>query len=756
MSEKGGIVVKIKHSADNYNEDKKDGRVAAKKQIELEQNAAKAIMNLKHRRDCNGEATRFSWCTDPLCRMWYDMSQYFGFLGEDIIDTDIDNAIISVADGGSGIYERLIVLGHRILDATGKEYAVKKYMTTGIEGIPKEINKIIGETNKKLLIFLKMRWLSNNICSVSCLSKFAKRYSHYCRAELNSDPNKWDDIKLSKYIKFCISFCIYGQGIVDWNNPLNVENKLCQRFPWLEILIRSMDFSILNPTVQEDGKFYTPEGLRNMKIMEVLCKYFGYSRNKKEVPPRVLFALNTPEGSPLPEEKTGKMIFSHYISHYFKAVAAEHGLTGVDTLHWVEKEKNILLQSNAIELFAMIDLELGEIYANFGPSKIEEKFTRFKGLFFSLIANMFVLCNEDKHAQMWLQELVTSVRQVQLYLLEYQDFMSSESAAKGNNIPQNEIFTISETSLDHTHVPDIFIDLEPEEVQSFINMLEKCKSPEIVEILREFTQNSKSCVSEILNVINTPQKLLREGLLKIARFAKHKTKKNIGKCNGWNILEHFDVDSDESEENEPTIDEKVKDKTKKIKKKKERKEVKEKEEINKITIENTKIIHCPEALSPILKPVTLRIGEDYPGVEIQPVSLTFIDEKGNPVHYTLNPNSSSIPDGKVKAVNDLLDKNEKNIEDKDRNISRRSRAFHVFSRNIGRSRSPNHRFIEKREHGMLICGDVKSQVSDIKDDIKVYRDNRDYMNYIGYNSEGIGGSTHSNLGFGVSNYGNYN
>ncbi|OII73755.1 uncharacterized protein cubi_03553 [Cryptosporidium ubiquitum] len=730
MPEKGGVVLKIKHAAENYNEDKKDGRTIAKKQIEVEHNAAKAIMNLRHRRDCNGEVTRFSWCSDPLCRMWYDMAQFFGFLGEDIIDTDIDNAIISVADGGSGIYERLIVLGQRILDATGKEYAVKKYMNSGIDGLPKEINKIIGESNKKLLVFLKMRCLSNKICSIECLSKFAKRYCHYCKAELNSDANKWDDIKLSKYVKFCISFCIYGQGIIDWNNPLNIENKLCQRFPWLEVLIRSMDMSILNPSVQEDGKFLSTEGIRNAKILGILYRHFGYNRGKKDIPPRVLFALNTPEGSQLPEEKTGQMIFSHYISHYFKAVAAEHGFTGIDTLQWVEKEKNILLGSNAVELFALIDLELGEIYSNGVPLKIEEKFSRYRGLFFSLIANMFVLCEDDKNAQKWLQELVTCVRQVQLYIIEFHEFTNSESLQKANNIPQNEVFTISDTSLDHTHVPDIFSDLEPEEITSFIGLLEKCKSPAILDTLKELASNSKTCINAFTEIAAIPNKWIKDSIIKVAKFSNHEMKKKVRECNSFNFLgESCNVESDSSESEHSNINvKKYNDKNKKIKSKDSKHKISSKNiDLNK-KLENSTNILCAEALTPILKPVTFKVPNGSLGVEIQPVSLTFINEEGCPIHYTLNPNSSNIPNGIVKPINEIVNENTKdNTMIENGKSTPKSKSLHVFSRNIGRSRSPNQKSFERREHGLFICGDVSHQIEEGNNLIRVYGDKRNYV-----------------------------
>ncbi|KAH8583301.1 apicomplexan specific [Cryptosporidium sp. chipmunk genotype I] len=738
MPEKGGVVLKIKHAAENYNEDKKDGKAVAKKQIELEQNAARAIMNLRHRRDCNGEVTRFSWCSDPLCRMWYDMTQFFGFLGEDVIDTDIDNAIISVADGGSGIYERLIVLGYRILDATGKEYAVKKYMNSGIDGMPKEINKLVGESNKKLLVFLKMRWLSNNICSVECLSKFAKRYCHYCKAELNSDSNKWDDIKLSKYVKFCISFCIYGQGIIDWNNPLNIENKLCQRFPWLEVLIRSMDMGILNPSMQEDGKFLSSEGIRNAKILGILHRHFGYNRGKKDIPPRVLFALNTPEGSQLPEEKTGQMIFSHYISHYFKAVATEHGFTGIDTLHWVEKEKNILLRSNALELFALIDLELGEIYSNGVSSKIEEKFSRYRGLFFSLIANMFVLCEDDKSAQMWLQELVTCVRQVQLYIIEFHEFINSESMQKVNSIPQNEVFTISETSLDHTHVPDIFTDLEPEEIISFISLLEKCKSPAIVDSLREIASSSKNCINVVTEIATIPQKWIKDAIIKFAKFSRHEAKKRIRKCDNFNLFGescNVESDSNESEHSANANLKKCGDKNKKTVPKGSKQNISNKNVDLNLKANNSKNIHCAEALCPILKPVTFKTHNDNLGIEIQPVSLTFIDEEGNPVHYTLNPNSSTIPNGIVKPIGEIVNENTKdNIIKDNENSTPKSKSLHVFSRNIGRSRSPNRKSFERREHGVFICGDTSYNIEENNNLLRVYKDNRDYIKFSGYNT----------------------
>lgn len=737
MPDKGGVVLKVKHAAESYIEDKKDGKVTAKKQIELEQNAAKAIMNLRHRRDCNGEVTRFSWCSDPLCRMWYDMTQFFGFLGEDIIDTDIDNAIISVADGGNGIYERLIVLGYRILDATGKEYAVKKYMSSGIDGLPREFDKTVGESNKKLLIFLKMRWLSNNICSVECLSKFARRYCHYCKAELNSDANKWDDIKLSKYVKFCISFCIYGQGIVDWNNPLNIENKLCQRFPWLEVLIRSMDMSILNPSVQVDGKFLSAEDIRNAKILGILHRHFGYNRGKNEIPPRVLFALNTPERLQLPEEKTGKMILSHYISHYFKAVATEHGLAGIDILHWVEKEKNILLQSNALELFALIDLELGEICSNGASSKVEEELSRYRGLFFSLIANMFVLCEDDKSAQLWLQELVTCVRQVQLYIIEFHEFINSEPSQKANNIPQNEIFAISETTLDHTHVPDIFVDMEPEEVTSFIGLLEKCKSPEIIDTLKELALNSKSCIDAVKQVVTTPQKWIKEGIIKVAKFSKNEANKKIRDCNGFHLFGgscNVDSESSEPEDSANAAPKKcsVQGKTAQPR---GRKQCIMKKSINSIeNPENSNNVYCAKALGPILKPVSLKAANEEAGVEIKPVSLTFVDEEGNPVHYTLNPNTSSIPTGQVKPVEEIISENTRdNSRGRSGNSTPKSRSLHVFSRNIGRSRSPNQRVFERREHGVIICGgEAHKQVEEGDRPIRVFRDGRDYGRYAGY------------------------
>ncbi|KAK6590685.1 hypothetical protein RS030_142115 [Cryptosporidium xiaoi] len=736
MIGKSGAVIKVKHSADSYEEDKKEGRVNARRQIELEQNAAKAIINLKHRRECNGEVTKFSWCSDQLCRMWYDMSQYFGFIGDDIIDTDIDNAIISVADGGSGIYERLIVLGHRILDASGKEYAVKKYMDSGIEGLPRDSSKIL-EGNKKLLLFLKMRWFSSNICSVSCLANFAKKYSHYCKAELNSQNLAYDDNKLAKYVKFCISFCIYGQGMIDWSNPLNVDDKICKRFPWLEILIRSIDMSIINPPMRENDRFLTNDEIINTKILDILWKYFGYDKKKKSVPPRILFALSTKGDTQLPEEKTGQMIFSHYVSHYFKSVASEHGFTGVDLLHWVEKEKNMLLESNSVELFALIYLELGVIYSN-GASNIDEKFSRYKGLFFSLIANMFVLSSEDSSAQLWLQELVTCVRQIQLYILEYQEFIKTRDSNKTNAIPENEVYTVSNDCLDHTHVPEIFLDLEREEVKSLITILENCHTSDLVEMVQTFLDNSRYCINSIVDIASIPNKIARKVFRNIIKHSK--LKNPLG---GYNISNldlnsnsdsNSDLDSEINSDSHASLDSsELFEPTEKNKGKDHGLKGAKNGLANKVDAKNNSPInnvYCAEALSPILKPVALKF--ENKAVEIQPVSITFINEEGKPVHYTLKPNDASIPDGTVKPISEIVNNRVNNESDeKGETHPRRSRSPHIFSRNAGRSRSPSRGALKRREHGILVCGGHSQNLPDLNGNVQVYNDSRNYINYLG-------------------------
>ncbi|KAH8739524.1 hypothetical protein FG386_001956 [Cryptosporidium ryanae] len=762
MMGKSGVVLKVKHSADSYNEDKKEGRVNAKKHIELEQNAAKAIMNLKHRRECSGGVTKFSWCSDQLCRMWYDMSQYFGFLGEDIIDTDIDNAIISVADGGSGIYERLIVLGHRILDASGKEYAVKKYTESGIEGLPRDANRIL-EGNKKLLLFLKMRWFSSSICSVSCLAKFARKYSHYCKAELNSQNAAFDDNKLAKYIKFCISFCIYGQGMIDWNSPLSVDDKLCKRFPWIEILIRSIDMSIINPPIRENDRFLTNEEIMNAKTLEILWRYFGYDKNKKSIPPRISFALNTKGDAQLPEEKTGQVIFNHYVSHYFKSVAGEHGFTGVDLLYWVEKEKNTLLESNSVELFSLIYLELGVIYSN-GASNIDEKLSRYRGLFFSFIANMFVLSDEDSSAQLWLQELVTCVRQIQLYILEYQEFVKSQASKKTNAIPENEVCTVSENCLDHTHVPKIFLDLEHDEVKSLITILENCNAPDIVEMAQAFIDSSRYCINSIVDIVNIPKKMVGQVFKKIIKRSKAKCK--LGTCRDEIFISDSDSELD-SKTNSDSCDNadpseifesvrEVKEERLDLKKRRNgsrnRKEARNNSEINNV--------YCAEALGPILKPVALK-SEEKKVVEIQPVSITLINEEGRSVHYTLRPNDACIPEGTVKPVSEIVTNN-KGVEfdEKDRTCQRRSRSPHIFSRNAGRSRSPSRGAFRRREHGILICGDHSQNYPDLNGNVRVFNDPRDYTNYIrntlpenyGYSGSGIAESAY---GYNIDNSTSY-
>ncbi|OII77216.1 hypothetical protein cand_020540 [Cryptosporidium andersoni] len=673
MPRRGGVVVKFEHTPDTYIANREEGEKDARKNLEWEAASKKAILAGKHRRECKGKVTKFGWCSDALCRMWFDMTEYFGFSSDDIVDTDIDSAILSVADGGSGIYERLLVLGHRIIDSSSKEYAVTKYIRSGLEGVPTGSEEILNEQNKKLLVFLKMRWFTNNATSVMTLSKFGRRYLHYCQAEINNASPSWNDSRISKYIKFCIAFCLYWQGCFDWNNPLHTEVYITEQFPWLQHFTRLIDIGIITPAVQHEGILVSIDKLRNEKLLNILWQYFGYDKVKTTVPPRITYILGTPEGITLPEERTGEAIINHYIGHYLKAIATEHGLKGVDALHWVEREKNAIIESHAIELFSLIDLEMGELYFNGSSGSSKKKFQRYKSLLFSMVANMYVLSDQDEVAQIWIQEMVSQIRQIQLYIIEFQDIVANADSIKDSFFKN---VSVGSNTLAYSYVPKILMPSEHEEEVSLLNIFDS-QGTQAISALKKYLTTSKEYIRNLKNKISVSD-WFKKGFVSCATYI-YNDKQNIPFLEvSSKALSHEYTTNIES--NEVNLEDKSE-------------QLLINEETNKHIIkeepEYHSHIHCSKVLSPILAPVTMQLSSDHPKLEIRPISLTLINDKGEPVNFTLNANSKILDGGVIKPLKDINSSyNIRTIESREElTLTSQDLNKHktsIFSRNINK------------------------------------------------------------------------
>lgn len=320
-------------------------------------------------------------CPDRRCCTWLDLHTWFGLEAPELTLMDFRIAFTDVAHGGTGVYEKLVVLGTRALEMFADLYVNEQFDPTGIPTdllgnttIPEEITRKVW-TRKRV----------ERLLTPHALWTFAKAYL----ATAQSLPTATSCVK---YVRACIGYSI------------QLPELEAQRiFTWMPTLVEHIYWA---------QRLHVEEHDEDNELLQDVQEYFGYPYAK--LVPRIRDALLDPARRQI-EAQTGAKLLQTYAYDYFGDLAEEANIPADQRTAWITDETQEFLNSRAATLFAGCWLNLGPFLAVASVGPTLPPAATYTTAFKSLVAACYVLSPED-HARIWMGALIHRLRQTQLLL----------------------------------------------------------------------------------------------------------------------------------------------------------------------------------------------------------------------------------------------------------------------------------------------------------------------------------------------------
>lgn len=319
-------------------------------------------------------------CPDRRCCVWLDLRGWFGLDRPELEADEFRLAFTDIAHGGSGLYEKLVVLGARALETFSEVYIYEQFDPTGIPSdllggtqIPEEICRLVW-TRKRV----------ERLTSPNSLLAFAKSYL----AAAQSLPT---EISCVKYVKACIGYAI--------QLPVTEAQRL---FEWMPSLVEHIYWA---------QRLHVEEHDEDNETLEDIQEYFGYPYSR--LIPRIRESLAARPSTVTTDAPTGRDLIRFYAADYFRSLAEETKIPSDRRPAWVTDETDFFMQSIVFQLFAACWLNLGPYLAAQTESASLPNSHEYRRMFESLLAACYVLSPEEK-SRTWMITLIHRLRQIQL------------------------------------------------------------------------------------------------------------------------------------------------------------------------------------------------------------------------------------------------------------------------------------------------------------------------------------------------------
>ncbi|CDJ36713.1 uncharacterized protein EMH_0023100 [Eimeria mitis] len=318
-------------------------------------------------------------CTEKRCCTWFDLANWFGFLPPELPPADFEACFTDVANGGPGLYEKLVVLGAKTLDIVSEMHFYEMYPEASKSlGVPSDLY-----ADPEALRLLWSRRRAERVCALPSLFLFGKSYL----AAAQGLPTR---LSVAKYVKACVGFCCQSA---------DTENL----YKWMPILIEHIFWAqkLRTERLQEDNA-----------LLQDLQELFGYKFD--HLIPRIRECI---EGAAVPQRSdcpTGRELLKLYATDYFTRLSEEAGVEASRRVVWVDQEVHNFLEGPAIPVFAVACTALAPFVLALkdeGPTRAQQ----FVGMFEALLAACWVISTEEK-VKIWMPSLIQRLRQTQLVL----------------------------------------------------------------------------------------------------------------------------------------------------------------------------------------------------------------------------------------------------------------------------------------------------------------------------------------------------
>ncbi|KAL8454425.1 hypothetical protein Emed_000146 [Eimeria media] len=318
-------------------------------------------------------------CADKRCCTWFDLANWFGFLPLQLPVADFEACFTDVAHGGTGLYEKLVVLGGKTLDIMAEIHFYEMFESSKEVKLPLDLR-----ADKEAMRLLWARKRVERVTSMNSLFLFGRSYL----ATAQSLPTRQ---AVAKFVKASIGYCC---------QTADSENM----YTWMPALIEHIFWT---------QRLTTERLAQDNAILQDLQEFLGYKYD--HLIPRIRECL---EGSPVPQRSdapTGRELLRLYATDYFTKMSEETGVEPSRRALWVDEEVEHFLAGSAIPAFASLYMSLAPFVLDLeqgGPLRAEA----FSSMFESLIAACWIISTEEK-VKVWMPSLIQRLRQVGL--IEY-------------------------------------------------------------------------------------------------------------------------------------------------------------------------------------------------------------------------------------------------------------------------------------------------------------------------------------------------
>eukprot|EP00820_Chromera_velia_P017943 Cvel_27126.t1-p1 / transcript=Cvel_27126.t1 / gene=Cvel_27126 / organism=Chromera_velia_CCMP2878 / gene_product=hypothetical protein / transcript_product=hypothetical protein / location=Cvel_scaffold3330:8016-17898(+) / protein_length=2246 / sequence_SO=supercontig / SO=protein_coding / is_pseudo=false len=387
-----------------------------------------------HRKGCphRGAFTsnRSLVCADRQCVLWRDLSTHFGFRPPDLDPDDFSRCFCDVVEGGSGLYERLSVVGFKTLETFCDMFFFDAFGRVGPlpdgpipppnpadadplrdndrgegmgvgEGLLTQQKKLTGEVLRQVWVTRQ----TERVTSPNALYKFAATHLQMSKVLRTRRA-------VAKYVPACLGFsCLYGSIMAV--GPGGGKGKMPTE--WLVKLVT---------TILESAKCHSEETPEENEFLQALQEYFGYKDER--LSPNVILCILPGHEMAQRFAPLGDLILFRFASEYFASLAQEEGVPWEDQDAWVTSRTNALKAVPLLALFAAQYCSMYPLVQAGGGELIRRVTGRLHPLlggqwadadYATAFKTLVAVCFEqsgDVEAQVWVSALVQRIRQVQL------------------------------------------------------------------------------------------------------------------------------------------------------------------------------------------------------------------------------------------------------------------------------------------------------------------------------------------------------
>lgn len=315
-------------------------------------------------------------CPNVYCNIFTDLCNWFGFKNCVKIDTDsLNTCFTDITNGGVGYYEKLIVLGGKILELFSELHFYNKYNSEKDEEVAPDLRNV--KSVKEIVYhYLYVQKKKNRVIFKNSIYIFG--YSYLYTPLFFNNKNS-----IIKYVKACVAYAV----------KFNKSNI----FSWMPSLIEHIHHS---------QKLKISDIESENELIQDLQEYFGYSFDY--ILPRIAECFTAYNLHISNSHLTGLQIIKIFANEYFSHLADDVGVYGKEKVIWVKEETDAFLESKCIEIFSGSVMSISK-YLNERGAKI----SKIRNIFEMLVSACWVLGDEKKN-KIWTTALIQRLRQIQL------------------------------------------------------------------------------------------------------------------------------------------------------------------------------------------------------------------------------------------------------------------------------------------------------------------------------------------------------